>query len=235
MSWFSFYQWIILFIIFTKNEIRCGRLHCSVNLFRHSFQYHKKITVVKEIFPNYPPSSSRPLTLTLPPEQHPIRPSSRRFIFDPLHFFNIVDRVPKISVRAFCPLLARSVKTCTTTIGWNGLVPFREKKPYNGIENMLMTVYLLRHLSELKVHWIYATVYIAARTPDYRWVYSVACAGIWGEGETQPIDRLSALRATFGWRGAQGNFGSKCLPDSWKWHFPGLFTAYKFGETLAIL
>ena len=128
MSWFSFYQWIILFIIFTKNEIRCGRLHCSVNLFRHSFQYHKKITVVKEIFPNYPPSSSRPLTLTLPPEQHPIRPSSRRFIFDPLHFFNIVDRVPKISVRAFCPLLARSVKTCTTTIGWNGLVPFREKK-----------------------------------------------------------------------------------------------------------
>ena len=103
MSWFSFYQWIILFIIFTKNEIRCGRLHCSVNLFRHSFQYHKKITVVKEIFPNYPPSSSRPLTLTLPPEQHPIRPSSRRFIFDPLHFFNIVDRVPKISVRAFCP------------------------------------------------------------------------------------------------------------------------------------
>ena len=54
-------------------------------------------------------------------------------------------------------------------------------------------------------------------------------------GETQSIDRLSALRATFGWRGAQGNFGSKCLPDSWKWHFPGLFTAYKFGETLAIL
>ena len=128
MSWFSFYQWIILFIIFTKNEIRCGRLHCSVNLFRQNFQYHKKITVVKEIFPNYPPSSSRPLTLTLPPEQHPIRPSSRRFIFDPLHFFNIVDRVPKISVRAFCPLLARSVKTCSTTIGWNGPVPFREKK-----------------------------------------------------------------------------------------------------------
>ena len=128
MSWFSFYQWIILFIILTKNEIRCGRLHCSVNLFRHSFQHHKKITVVKDIFPNYPPSSSRPLTLTLPPEQHPIRPSSRRFIFDPLHFFNIVDRVPKISVRAFCPLLARSVKTCTTTIGWNGLVPFRKQK-----------------------------------------------------------------------------------------------------------
>ncbi|KAJ8026956.1 hypothetical protein HOLleu_31935 [Holothuria leucospilota] len=49
-------------------------------------------------------------------------------------------------------------------------------------------------------------------------------------GGAKPIDRLSALRATMGWRGAQENFGPKCFPDRWKWHFQGLFTAYKKGK-----
>ena len=143
-------QWIILFLIFTKNEIWCARLHSSVNLFRHSFQYHKKITVVKQILPNNHPS--RPITPTPPPEQLPIRPSFSLFYFCSPPFFNIVYPVPNISVRTFCPLLARPLIKCTTIIEWNGLSG--RKKLYNGIENMLMSVTLLRLLPELKVHWI---------------------------------------------------------------------------------
>ena len=56
-------------------------------------------------------------------------------------------------------------------------------------------------------------------------VRSGDCPKDWRE---KPTDRMSAVRATMGWRGAQENFGQKCLPDRWRWHFPGLFTAYKF-------
>ena len=44
-------------------------------------------------------------------------------------------------------------------------------------------------------------------------------------------DRLSALRATMGWRGAQENFDLKYHSDQWKCHFSGLFTASNRGNT----
>ncbi|KAJ8036785.1 hypothetical protein HOLleu_17421 [Holothuria leucospilota] len=40
----------------------------------------------------------------------------------------------------------------------------------------------------------------------------------------KPVGKLSKRSATIGWRevcSVQENCGRKCLPDRWKWHFPG--------------
>ena len=115
---------------FHENEVWFAQVHAYIVLLI-CFVTVFNIIKTSQLWSKYFPCTnhlSRPLTPTPPPEQPAIRPSYRLFTFDSLHFFSIIHRVTTISLRTFCSLLARPLIKCTTTIEWNGRVPFREEE-----------------------------------------------------------------------------------------------------------
>ncbi|KAJ8043372.1 hypothetical protein HOLleu_10429 [Holothuria leucospilota] len=52
---------------------------------------------------------------------------------------------------------------------------------------------------------------------------SVARSQEFAKEGAKSVGKLTKRRATIGWRrSVQENFGRKCFPDLWTWHFPGL-------------